>query len=150
MEIGALFSAVSAVGVIGGPLAGILSDRWGRAAVVGPGLGLAATGAACLALADRADTLAAAFFLWGFGVSVAGPALNALTNDVAPAGRRGESLAQCRTAADMSLCVSPVALGALADVAGATAAPFALTSLGTFGAVAALYARAGCLPDGRR
>ena len=103
LEIGALFSAVSAVGVFGGPLAGKMSDRHGRAPVVCAGLGLAALGGGGLALADAVEPFTAAFFAWGFGVSVAGPALTALTNDVAPPSRRGESLALSRTAADGDL-----------------------------------------------
>ena len=146
LEIGALFSAVSAVGVFGGPLAGKMSDRHGRAPVVCAGLGLAALGGGGLAMADAVEPFTAAFFAWGFGVSVAGPALTALTNDVAPPSRRGESLALSRTAADGALCVAPVALGLLADLAGSTAAPFAVCSLATAGAVGFLGTRAGDLP----
>ena len=147
LEIGALFSAVSAVGVFGGPLAGKMSDRHGRAPVVCAGLGLAALGGGGLALADAVEPFTAAFFAWGFGVSVAGPALTALTNDVAPPSRRGESLALSRTAADGALCVAPVALGLLADLAGSTAAPFAVCSLATAASVGFLGTRASDLPS---
>ena len=147
LEIGALFSAVSAVGVFGGPLAGKMADRHRRAPVVCAGLGLAALGGGGLALADAVEPFTAAFFAWGFGVSVAGPALTALTNDVAPPSRRGESLALSRTAADGALCVAPVALGLLADLAGSTAAPFAVCSLATAGAVGFLGTRASDLPS---
>ena len=88
LEIGALFSAVSAVGVFGGPLAGKMSDRHGRAPVVCAGLGLAALGGGAFGHGGR-GALHGRGFAWGFGVSVAGPALTALTNDVAPPARRG-------------------------------------------------------------
>ena len=55
---------------------------------------------------------------------------------------RGESLALSRTAADGALCISPVALGLLADLAGSTQAPLAVCCLGTAGAVGFLGARA--------
>ena len=80
-------------------------------------------------------------------MSVAGPALTALTNDVAPPSRRGESLALSRTAADGALCVAPVALGLLADLAGSTAAPFAVCSLATAASVGFLGTRASDLPS---
>ena len=105
LEIGALFSAVSAVGVFGGPLAGKMSDRHGRAPVVCAGLGLAALGGGGLALAD-AVAPTAAFFAWGFGVSVAGPAYAATTR----AASTGRS-ARCRGARRRRDCVAPVALG---------------------------------------
>ena len=47
---------------------------------------------------------------------------------------------------DGALCVAPVALGLLADLAGSTAAPFAVCSLATAGAVGFLGTRAGDLP----
>ena len=113
---------MSAVGVFGGPLAGKCRTGTARAGrVCGPRVG--GVRWRRFGHGGRGGALHGSVFAWGFGVSVAGPALTALTNDVAPPARRGESLALSRTAADGALCVAPVALGLLADLAGSTAAP---------------------------
>lgn len=128
LEIGYLFSAVSALGIVGGPLSGFISDRCGRVAVLAPGLGLVALGNALLAAATDANTLILAAFVWGAGEAVAAPAVAALTADVAPANSRGQSLALSRTSADLSFLIVPPALGLVADLAGDASTPFYLAS----------------------
>ena len=128
LEIGYLFSAVSALGILGGPLSGFLSDRCGRVAVVVPGLGLVSLGNAALAAATDSSSLVFAAFVWGAGEAIAAPAIAALTADVAPPDHRAKSLALSRTAADACFLFVPPAMGLLADIAGDAAAPFALAS----------------------
>ena len=146
LEIGALFSAVSAVGVFGGPLAGKMSDRHGRAPVVCAGLGLAALGGGGLAMADAVEPFTAAFRVGLWRVrGRSGP--HGADERRRAAGQTGRV---ARAVADgggrRAVRVAPVALGLLADLAGSTAAPFAVCSLATAGAVGFLGTRAGDLP----
>lgn len=138
LEIGYLFSAVSAVGIVGGPLSGYVSDKFGRAAVICPGLAVCAVGDALLAVASDATSLIVAAFVWGVGESVAAPAIAAVSADVAPDDRRAESLALSRSASDFSFLVAPPAMGLVADLASPSA-PLALAACAT--GLAAIHAQ---------
>ncbi|KAJ8609118.1 hypothetical protein CTAYLR_006057 [Chrysophaeum taylorii] len=146
LEIGYLFSVVSALGIVGGPLSGYLSDRFGRVAVIAPGLAICSLGNALLAVAPDATSLVVASFVWGSGEALAAPAIAAATADVAPDHSRAESLALSRTAADLSFLVVPPTMGLLADFSGTPAAPFVFASVAT--ALAACKT-AKCLPTRR-
>lgn len=130
LEIGYLFSAVSALGIIGGPLAGVVSDRYGRLAVIAPGFALVSLGNCLLASADAAS-LVPASFVWGLGEAFAAPAVAALTADVAPPPYRARSLALSRSAGDASFLLIPPTMGLVADIAGTASTPFYLASLFT-------------------
>lgn len=130
LEIGYLFSAVSALGIVGGPLAGIVSDRYGRLAVIAPGFALVSLGNCLLASADAASLIPAAF-VWGLGEAFAAPAVAALTADVAPPPYRARSLALSRSAGDASFLLIPPTMGLVADLAGTASTPFYLASLFT-------------------
>jgi MFS family permease len=138
LEIGALFSACSALGLVGGPLSGWLTDKLGdRVAVITPGLGVCAVGGLGMALANDPTTLVAAVFLWGAGEAIAGPAVAAYTADAAPDDQRGAALALSRSAGDAVFLVAPLAMGVMADVAGVGGLPLALMGVAT--AATAVY-----------
>ena len=48
---------------------------------------------------------------WGVGCAAAGPAVNALAQELAPKGGEGESLTLPKTAADIVFLIGPVILG---------------------------------------
>lgn len=128
-EIGYLFSAVSAIGVLAGPLSGCISDKFGRVAVITPGLATVAAGNALLASACDSQSLIVAAFVWGAGEAFAAPAVAALTADAAPHDRRAESLALSRTAGDASFLIVPPTMGLIADIAGTASTPFYFASI---------------------
>ena len=136
LEVGCLFSGMAALGCIGGPVSGYLSDKFGRAAVIAPGLLLCALGDVALCGATNPTTLTAAAFVLGAGECLAAPAIAAATADEAPADRRSEALALSRTATDIVFLTLPPSLGLAADALGCGVP---LAAVGAASAVAAIH-----------
>merc|ERR1719387_700292 len=117
-EIGLLFSAVSSLGLLGGPVAGALSDRYGREALLAPGLMILGAGATTIGFANDFWSFTACAFVWGVGQSIVSPVLTGYAQDAAPDGRVGQALALSRQASDGTFLVAPLALGFLAEYCG--------------------------------
>lgn len=98
------------------PIAGPLSDRISRRAVIVPGLVLHLISFLLLALASSPIWLWAAAILGGFGVGAAQPALMAVAVDETSPQRRGQSLAQYQCFYDLGIGVGSLALGVLLDM----------------------------------
>ncbi len=98
------------------PIAGPLSDRIGRRAVVIPGLILNLLGACVLALASSPAWLMAAAVLGGLGLGAALPALMTLAVDQTSPQRRGQSMAQYQCFYDFGMGLGSLALGAFLDL----------------------------------
>jgi MFS family permease len=98
------------------PVAGPLSDRISRRAVIVPGLILHLVSFLLLALASSPIWLWAAAILGGLGVGAAQPALMAVAVDEASPQRRGQSLAQYQCFYDLGIGVGSMALGVLLDM----------------------------------
>ncbi|GAB5355185.1 hypothetical protein AAMO2058_000184300 [Amorphochlora amoebiformis] len=114
-EIGMIFSGVSALGFIGGPLAGWAADRFGRKAVVVPSALFIASGAGLMSMVDSKAAFLAALFVWGVGNSMITPGITAFAVDHAPEDQKGNLLSLTRQAGDLAFLVGPVGLGALAE-----------------------------------
>ena len=99
------------------PIAGPLSDRISRRAVILPGLVLNIVGILLLALATSPNWLIAAAIIAGFGTGAAQPALMTLAVDQSAVERRGQSLAQFQLFYDLGIGVGSLTLGALLDLA---------------------------------
>uniref|UniRef100_A0A7S3K5Q6 Major facilitator superfamily (MFS) profile domain-containing protein n=1 Tax=Aureoumbra lagunensis TaxID=44058 RepID=A0A7S3K5Q6_9STRA len=141
LEIGCLFSAMAGMGILGGPISGAVSDRYGRAFVVAPGLTICALGNLALAAAPDANTFIIAALILGAGEAVAAPAISAASADAAPSHRRSEALALSRTATDLVFVALPPIMGLAADGYGGYL-PF--TAVSAASALAAMHA-AKCL-----
>jgi MFS family permease len=116
---GAFFTLYALTILVTRPAAGWLSDRWGRTAVVHPGLLVGALGTALLGLAARGEALAVAAVLYGAGISGAVfPGLMAMTVDRCPASKRGAALAVYFSAYDLSLASGAILLGPVYQAAG--------------------------------
>jgi MFS family permease len=114
-SIGALFTAMALINLIGLAPAATLSDRVGRkAAIVPSGLVTAAALALIAWTGDPAVFLGAALLL-AVGTSIMGPAPAAYAADVAPREVRGLAMGLYRSAGDLGFVVGPVLLGAIAD-----------------------------------
>jgi len=97
------------------PIAGPISDRVSRRAVIVPGLVLNLAGIILLAYASDLNGLLAAAIVGGFGTGAAQPALMTQAVDRSDGPRRGQSLAQFQFFYDLGIGIGSLALGALLD-----------------------------------
>ena len=98
------------------PIAGPLSDRISRRAVIIPGLILHMSSFLLLAFATSTTWLWAAAVTGGFGVGAAQPALMTLTVDQTTPQRRGQSMAQYQCFFDLGIGIGSLSLGVLLDL----------------------------------
>jgi MFS family permease len=98
------------------PIAGPVSDRVSRQAVIIPGLILNLVGIVLLAFSTSPNWLMAAAIIGGFGTGAAQPALMTLAVDQSAVERRGQSLAQFQFFYDLGIGVGSLTLGALLDL----------------------------------
>jgi MFS family permease len=99
------------------PIAGPISDRVSRRAVIIPGLLLNLAGICLLALSFEPSWLMVAAVVAGLGTGAAQPALMTVAVDRASEERRGHSLAQFQFFYDLGIGVGSLSLGALLDLA---------------------------------
>jgi MFS family permease len=98
------------------PVAGPLSDRISRRAVIIPGLILNLAGISMLALASSPGWLMAAAVVGGFGTGAAQPALMTVAIDQTSSDRRGQSMAQYQCFYDLGIGLGSLVLGAFLDL----------------------------------
>ena len=98
------------------PIAGPISDKVSRQAVIIPGLMLNIAGILLLAFSTSSNWLIAAAIIGGFGTGAAQPALMTLAVDQSSAERRGQSLAQFQFFYDLGIGIGSLTLGALLDL----------------------------------
>lgn len=132
------YFAAFGLGVVGVRIGSArLSDRFGRAVVVAPGLALGAAGMALLAPARSVAALAAGGALYGAGYGLVFPGLMAYITDRVPAAERGPALATYAMSLDLAIGSGPLLLGPLAGGLGyqglfLVAAGLGLVGLGVF------------------
>jgi MFS family permease len=112
---GIWFAVYAACILLSRPVAGPLSDRISRRAVIIPGLVLNIAGILLLAMATSPTWLVAAAIVSGFGTGAAQPALMTLAVDQSAPERRGQSLAQFQLFYDLGIGMGSLTLGALLD-----------------------------------
>jgi MFS family permease len=98
------------------PIAGPISDRVSRRAVIIPGLLLNLAGLSLLAMSATAFSLMVAAAVAGLGTGTAQPALTTVAVDQATPQRRGQSLAQFQFFYDLGIGIGSLVLGALLDL----------------------------------
>ncbi len=108
---GGFFTIFALAILVARPVAGRLSDRWGRTVIVHPSLASAAAGTIVLGFAPSPVALAAAAVLYGIGVGSSFPALMAFTVDRTPIAMRGAALAAFFTAYDLAMAAGALLLG---------------------------------------
>lgn len=136
--IGLLFGAGGALSSAVSPAAGALADKYGRASLVAPSLGLMAL--SCCALSAAADPLqlAAAFMLWSLAEGAMMPGFFAFQADSVPEQEKAQAFSLHRASGDIAWVFMPLVVGFTADVAGPATASGAMAVLT---AVAALLFR---------
>jgi MFS family permease len=113
---GIWFGVYAACILLSRPIAGPLSDRISRRAVILPGLILNIIGILILAMASSPNWLITAAIIGGFGTGAAQPALMTLAVDQSATERRGQSLAQFQLFYDLGSGSGSLTLGALLDL----------------------------------
>lgn len=98
------------------PIAGPISDKVNRRAVIIPGLILNLIGIVLLAFSTSSTLLLAGAVVTGFGTGAAQPALMTLAVDRSRPEQRGRSLAQFQFSYDLGIGVGSLSLGALLDL----------------------------------
>lgn len=114
-SIGALFTAMALINLLGLGPAATLSDRVGRKAAILPSGVVTAAALALIAWTGNPSVFLGAALLLAVGTSIMGPAPAAYAADVAPREVRGLAMGLYRSAGDLGFVVGPVMLGAIAD-----------------------------------
>jgi MFS family permease len=108
---GLFFTVYSIVVVVLRPTSGRLSDRFGRIAVIIPGMVFLAVSMAILAYASSESDLLWAAALQGVGFGAVHPSIMALIVDRSTAHDRGPALATLMMAFDIGVGLSAIGLG---------------------------------------
>jgi len=117
-QVGLLLGAMALMSLLFLPLASSVADRWGRAQVIVPSLGLTAVSLLVVGLATGIGVFVAGSLLLGFASAIAGPAPAAYAAEVSSEEERGLAMGAFRTAGDLGLLLGPPLLGAVADGVG--------------------------------
>jgi MFS family permease len=115
---GLFFTALSLSLMASTSVAGRLSDRWGRLAVILPMLGVLTMGIVGLNWAYGALTLLGMAVLQGVGTGGARIGLETTVVDTAPARGRGRALSLVYFCFDLGIAVGSLGMGAVADLMG--------------------------------
>lgn len=95
------------------PVMGKVSDRFGRRAVILPGLLLGAFAVGCLPLGKDVFVLGLLSLLFGIGFATVTSSTSALIADLAKSGQLGASIGVLRTIMDVGQTIGPVMTGFL-------------------------------------
>lgn len=112
-QIGIILGAQLLSVIVVKPLMGGLSDRFGRRAIIFPGLALGAISVALVPLADTVYALSALSVLYGVAFATVTSSTTALVADVAKHGQFGASVGVLRTIMDIGQTIGPVLTGFL-------------------------------------
>ena len=136
---GIYFSVYSIVVVVSRPFAGRLSDRFGRAAVIVPGLGCLAVAMITLAFSSTLPGILIAAALQGLGFGGVQPSIMALVVDRSPPHERGAALATLMGAFDVGVGLSSIALGAVLEYTDFTVMFLCAGGVALVGAIGAAW-----------
>jgi len=134
---GFFFTVYAITLIVSRGFTGQLSDRYGRRAVIAPGLVLATAGLWLLSAATSVPALIVVAILYGLAFASIQPALMALVVDRAPASRRGAAMGTYSAAMDLGIGIGSIIWGFVAQVAGfevmyVASGCFALLALAAF------------------
>jgi MFS family permease len=123
-QLGLLFTGMAILNLVTVPLAGILSDKYGRKAAIVPSAAIAGAGHILMGLSPglgEQDLQKAGLFLASAGIigvatGIGGPSPAAYAADIAPESGRGLTMGLFRTFSDLAMVAGPVFLGWVAQV----------------------------------
>ncbi len=125
-QIGLIIASFNLARTFFNPLAGRLSDRWGRKSFIVLGMLLYAVVSVLYVLAARVETLILVRLLHGMTSVLVAPIAMALVADIAPKDRMGLYLGTQNMAVMLGLGVGPVAGGIIRDYFGMQTAFYAM------------------------
>jgi MFS family permease len=128
-QIGLIIASFNLARTFFNPLAGRLSDRWGRKSFIVLGMLLYAVVSVFYVLAARVETLILVRLLHGLTSVLVAPIAMALVADIAPKNRIGLYLGTQNMAVMLGLGVGPVAGGVIRDYFGMHVAFYAMGGL---------------------
>ena len=117
-QIGIILGAQLLSVIVVKPLMGDLSDRFGRRAIIFPGLALGVVSIALVPLTDNVYALSALSVLYGAAFATVTSATTALVADATKDGQLGASVGVLRTIMDVGQTVGPVLTGFVIAVWG--------------------------------
>jgi MFS family permease len=144
---GLFFTVYALVLAAARPVAGILSDRFGRAPVIAPGMFL--VGLSLVGL-SRTETMAGVLWVgagYGLGFAMAQPTLMAMSTDRLPAEERGRALGTFYTAWELGIGGGSIVMGKLLS---ATSFPVMFRVMGGIAVVGGVTAWLAGRPVARR
>lgn len=115
---GIFFTAYAVVLLVARSFTGMLSDRFGRAAVIAPGLGLAVAALLLLSTATALPAFIVVAVLYGLAFAAVQPAMMALVVDRVAPQRRGAAMGTFSTAMDLGIGAGSMVWGVVAQAAG--------------------------------
>lgn len=138
-RIGFGLALASVVGLALAYPAGVMVDRYGRKIIIVPATIMSGLSLTLFLLAPTYGWFLAGCAAWSVAMGISGAAPAAYAADTAPPGMNAAALSSYRMLADLGYVVGPIALGLVADLAGADAALGGAAVL--LVAVALLFAR---------
>jgi MFS family permease len=129
LQIGIIIASFNLARTLANPMAGQLSDRWGRKPFIATGLLLYALVSVLYVMATRVETLILVRFLHGFTSVLVGPVAMALAADIAPPHRLGRYMGTLNMAVMLGLGAGPVLGGIIRDLFGMAAAFYTMGGL---------------------
>lgn len=117
-NLGILYSVMSALGIVGGPLGGYVADTIGRREGIFIGSAITALSIATLPFVSTTSELMAVAAILGFGESFLMSTAAALSNDITPSHLRGAQSAMLAQTGDVTFVIMPIALALLATNVG--------------------------------
>ena len=129
LQVGIIIASFNLARTLFNPLAGRLSDRWGRKPFIAAGLLLYALISVLYIMATRVEALILVRFLHGFTSVLVGPVAMALAADIAPPHRLGRYMGTLNMAVMLGLGAGPVLGGIIRDLFGMAAAFYTMGGL---------------------
>jgi MFS family permease len=117
-DLGILYSVMSALGIVGGPLGGYVADTIGRREGIFIGSAITALSIATLPLVSTTSELMAVAAIMGLGESFLMSTTAALSNDITPSNLRGAQAAMLAQTGDVTFVIMPIALALIATNVG--------------------------------
>ena len=128
-DLGILYSVMSALGIVGGPLGGYVADTIGRREGIFIGSAITALSIATLPFVSTTSELMAVAAIIGFGESFLMSTAAALSNDITPSNLRGAQAAMLAQTGDVTFVIMPIALALIATNVGYDVAFICTTTL---------------------
>ena len=119
-EVGLGLAVGTVIGLIASYPGGMLTDYFGRKAVIAPSTIISGASMLLFCVAPSYAWFVAANIVWGVASAIGGAAPSVYAADSAPPGRNATTMSVFRMAGDVGYVAGPLALGLISDLFGAT------------------------------